>query len=85
MSLMIELPPELEARFRAEAGARGLPLQAFMQEWLARHAPAEPREPISSAEAERLFDELVESLPDMPVLSEEALRRENLYSDEGDR
>lgn len=79
MILTIELPPELEALFSAEAGARGIPLQEFVIEWLSHNAPKRLERSTDADEAERLLDELADSLPDMPVLSDEALRREQLY------
>lgn len=80
MSLIVDLPPETEARFRAEATARGVPLPVFVADWLVLHAPAETRIAVDAAEAERLLDELTHSLPEMPLLPDEALHRENLYA-----
>ena len=85
MSLTIELPPEMEARFRAEARSQGVPLDTLVIKWLARYAPTELRKSLETKEAERLLDELVESLPEMPVFSDEALRRENIYNDGNER
>ena len=85
MNLMIELPPELEARFREEARSQGVPLDTLVAGWLARYAPAQRKNPLETAEAERLMDELIESLPEMPALSDEALRRENIYNNENER
>ena len=82
MSLTVELPPDVEARFRTEAEARGVSLPVFVADWLAHHAPAETQRVLEPAGAERLLDELAHSLPDMPALSDEALRRENLYAED---
>ena len=85
MSLTIELPPELEAWFRTEACAQGVPLDTLIVEWLARYAPVQSRKSLETAEAERILDDLIESLPEMPVLSDEALRRENIYNNGNER
>ncbi len=85
MSLIIELPPEMEARFRAEARFRGVPLNTLVARWLARYTSTGPNKTLETAEAERLLDQLVESLPEMPVLSDEVLRRENIYNNGNER
>ena len=38
MTLNIELPPEVEARFAAEARAKGVPLERHVRDWLIERA-----------------------------------------------
>ena len=44
MTLSIELPPEVEAIYAAEAQARGVPLERHLRDLLIQGAPAKPVE-----------------------------------------
>jgi hypothetical protein len=90
MTIALNLAPEVESSLLAEAQAVGLSLEEFLNrqlEALARGsalalAVAERiTAPIDSDRWEREFDEWLDSFPQSPVLSEEALKRENWYPD----
>jgi hypothetical protein len=85
MTVTLNLPPEKEAAFRAQAQARGLSLE----QWMLEVADQQVR-PISIAHLQRAspqewarhFDAWIDSHnPDTPVLSDEAMSRESIYPD----
>jgi hypothetical protein len=86
MTVTLNLPPSIEQMYLAEAKARGLPLEEIMQETLvAARQPAEGTTQLSQAEwllelaawGQRNADK------NLPILSNEALRRESMYEDRG--
>jgi hypothetical protein len=89
MTVMIELPPELETRLQQEAAKLGMNSHEYARLLIERQLPATPSaagslwETLTPAEWVRAFDEWVNShdyitAPPIPL---EALRRENLYED----
>ena len=79
MTLILKLEPDVEAGLAAMASAKGLPLDLYVRSLLEQFAA-----PASSAEMtpERkaaAFEQLIEGLPDMPVLSDEAMSRDAIY------
>jgi hypothetical protein len=85
MTVTLDLPPEKEAAFKAEARARGLSLEQWMLEAADRQV-----QPVSIAHLQktnpeewaRQFREWSDSHdPNIPVLSDEAMSRESIYSD----
>ena len=85
MTVTLNLPPEKEAAFRAQAQARGLSLEQWMLEVVGQHV-----QPVSIAHLQitnpqewaRHFDAWVDSHdPNTPVLSDEAMSRESIYPD----
>jgi hypothetical protein len=85
MTVTLNLPPEKEAAFEAQARARGLSLEQWMLE-LAEQSV----QPVSIAHLQRTdpqewarhFDAWVDSHdPNTPVLSDEAMSRESIYPD----
>ena len=85
MTVTLNLPPEKEAVFQAQAQARGLTLEQWMLEVADQQVP-----PVSSAHLQktnpeewaRQFDAWVNSHdPNIPVLSDEAMSRESIYPD----
>ena len=84
MTNTVELPPEIEERFVAEANARGLSVEEYARVCLSSpiHSPIEPRV-LSADEMDRLLDEAADLVPDwVPPLSDEAMSRESIYSRE---
>jgi hypothetical protein len=84
----INLKPEIEADLLSQAQGEGLSLDQFLSrklEMIARIspsiAPPDPSNPANPDQWETGLDEWLDSFPQHPVLSEEALRRENWYSD----
>ena len=85
MTVTLNLPPEKEAAFKAQAQARGLSLEQWMLE-----VPDQSVQPVSIAHLQktnpqewaRYFDAWVDSHdPNTPVLSDEAMSRESIYPD----
>jgi hypothetical protein len=86
MTITLDLKPEVEAGLMARAQAAGLSLAEFLSRELEAIVPAVPAESSSSPSAEldrweKEFDEWLDSFPQNPVLSDEALKRENWYPD----
>ena len=85
MTVTLNLPPEKEAAFKAQAQARGLSLEQWMLEVADQYV-----QPVSIAHLQktnpkewaRYFDAWVDSHnPNTPVLSDEAMSRESIYPD----
>ncbi len=82
MAITLELPPEIEASLAAQAQARGLRLDAYLQSLLKEQAAAErPEHPMSLDEFEAELDRLAEGSERLPYLPAEALTRECFYQD----
>jgi hypothetical protein len=86
VSITLDLNPELEAGLKARAEAAGLSLAQFLSRELEAIAPLAPGElpglPIESPDQwEKELEEWLDSFPQYPVLSDEALRREDWYPD----
>ena len=88
MTITLNLASAVETGLQAEAQAAGLTLEEFLNRQL--EALARNSEPVvaertkrltGSGQWEREFDEWLDSFPQSPVLSEEALKRENWYPD----
>jgi hypothetical protein len=85
MTVTLNLLPEQEAAFRAEAQARGLSLEQWILEIASQQI-----QPVSIAHLQktnpqewaRQFDAWLDSHdPNTPVLSDEAMSRESIYPD----
>lgn len=85
MTVTLNLPPEKEAAFKAQAQARGLSLEQWMLEVADQQV-----QPVSIAHLQktnpqewaRQFDAWVNSHdPNIPVLSDEDMSRESIYPD----
>jgi len=85
VTVTLNLPPDKEAAFKAQAQARGLSLEQWMLEIADQQV-----QPVSVAllqktnprEWARHFDAWVDSHnPDTPVLSDEAMSRKGIYPD----
>jgi hypothetical protein len=80
MTIQIELPEDQAAALTARAAEEGLSLE----EWFKRIATIEsgpPQEFANGKERARAFLEWVDSFPDTPPLSDEAISRESMYPD----
>ena len=82
MSVTIDLPPELEARLRAQAEARGMQLPEHLCHVLAEQAGASKVRRKTPEERIRLWRD-VSGLPDTKPLSDEAISRESIYAERG--
>jgi hypothetical protein len=75
MTLNIELPPEVEARYAAEAQAKGVPLERHVRDRLIENAPSDYPD---RAETQR--DRLLK-LPTMKGSVIGSLHRRDIYDD----
>jgi hypothetical protein len=79
MTLTLELRPEAEAGLLSQARAKGISLDAYVQELLQQVAGSAPVQKMSADDWEKALDEWIETSPAVPHLPDEALRREFLY------
>lgn len=83
MNITIDLPPDIEERFRAQARKRGVSLTAYVQEYLARSLDAEaPAHAISTEDLDRILDEAADLVPASLGLSDHAMSRDSIYTRE---
>ncbi|HMF77319.1 MAG TPA: hypothetical protein VK604_16795 [Bryobacteraceae bacterium] len=85
MTVTLDLPLNVTQAYLAAAQARGLRLEEVMRDTLVAAQPADEATPLSA-------DEWIQKLEawgarnahkDLPILSDEALRRESMYEDRG--
>ena len=81
MTVRIELKPEVEANLAAQAEARGMALDAYLQNAIEDLAHSELRQKSSPEELEAALDLLAEMGKDLPPLPSSALTRESIYRD----
>jgi hypothetical protein len=83
MTIRLELTPETEARLKAEARAKGLPLEKvaeqILKEALTERTPA--RGTMSVEEFHRMLDAMAEGSENLPDLPTESFSRESFYED----
>jgi hypothetical protein len=84
MTITVELPPEIEERFLAQARVRGLSLDAYVKEFISLSASAPVQmTTLSPEEVNLLLDEAADLVPGgVPPLSDYAMGRESIYSRE---
>jgi hypothetical protein len=86
MIVTLDLCPEVEAQLVAQANAKGLSLPDYLKRVVELQASA--RAALTSApsmsheEWEREFEALIDSFPQQPVLSDEAISRDSIYTRE---
>ncbi|MFN0171975.1 MAG: hypothetical protein ACKV22_36680 [Bryobacteraceae bacterium] len=80
MTITLDLPPEIEARFIAEAQATGVPVGEVVKAYLLQRTPPVSTMNLSLEEWDKAWDDLLDSMPDIPTLSDEAISRESIYS-----
>jgi hypothetical protein len=80
MAITLQLSPELEAGLAAQAQARGLRLEVYVQTLL-KQAMMKRSEQMSLEEFEAELDALARGSEKLPYLSPEALTRESYYRD----
>jgi len=85
VTITLELPPELEARFLAEAKAKNLPIGEVVKAYLYRAPSTLTSRTLSAAEVDRGLDEAADLIPDgLSPISDRAMSRENIYTREDD-
>ena len=79
MTLILKLEPDVEAGLAALASAKGLSLDLYVRSLLKQFAaPANSAETTPEQKA-AAFEQLIEGLPETPVLSDEAMSRDAIY------
>jgi len=85
MTLTINLSPEKKAAYEVLARAEGLSVQQWLTRLVEQAAPPQIEELISKLNSpdtwEEEFDAWVNSFPDTPLLSDEAISRASLNPD----
>jgi hypothetical protein len=83
MTIRVELNPETEARLKAEARAKGLPLEKVAEQLLkeALTGRALSRGQMSVEEFHRMLDAMAEGSERLPDLPTESFSRESFYED----
>jgi hypothetical protein len=81
MTVRLDLKPDVEAGLLAQAEARGLPLEAYLEQVLRERSKAVDVSRSGSAEKARAFRAWAGDHPHTPPLSDDAIRRENLVRD----
>lgn len=87
MTITLKLTPEVEAGLLAQAQALGLPLDEFLSRQLevltraGSPSSAEFQAPAATETWEKDLDEWLDSFPQQPLLSDEAVKRESWYPD----
>ena len=88
MAVTLELPPEIETQLEAQASARGLSLADYLRRIVEMqaegHAARVPKTHMTDDEWERGFEALIDSFPQQPVLSDQAISRDSIYTREDD-
>jgi hypothetical protein len=85
MTITLEIPPEAEASLTAQAKARGLSLDAFLQTIVTNQAATTESVksiqvlPKEGEDLDRAIDELFDAVEVPPGVGEGAMRRENWY------
>ncbi len=85
MTITLNFPPETEQTLLAQAKARGVSLDVFLQTIIANQAAAAdaikplPGVPREGEDLDRCIDELFDTVPVSPGVGEGAMRRENWY------
>jgi hypothetical protein len=77
----LNLNPDIEARLLALAEASGVSVEDFLRRVVEEKNGITQLQRLSPDEWETQFDEWADSLPERPLIPDEALRRENLYPD----
>ncbi len=81
MAITLELPPEVEAGLAAQAEARGLELEVYLESLLKQHAAMKRPDQLTLQEFEAELDALARGSDKLPYLPPEALTRESYYQD----
>lgn len=92
MAITLVLKPETEARLIAQAAAKGVPVEQYLQEWIETNLVAKLEQPLPQVKTTPTQDwtELLEAfcnnpaLANVPPLSDEAISRESIYRERED-
>ncbi len=85
MTVTLDLPPDVEQAYLAEASARGVPVEVLVREVLLAHEPPLVAAEMTPEEWVREFKAWTRShsADNLPMLSDEAISRDSIYGDRG--
>jgi hypothetical protein len=85
MTVTLNLPPNVEEAFLAEARARGVSLDELVRDLLLAREPSSQAAELSPEEWVRVFKAWTRShaKDDLPLLSHEAMSRDFIYGERG--
>jgi hypothetical protein len=83
MTIIIELPPEVEASLAALAAEQGLALPDYLRHLLEEQVLARKTATLSPSDRARLWRESAKGMPHTPPLSDEAVSRGSFYDARG--
>ncbi len=81
MSITLNLDPDVENGLSLLAQERGVSLTEYILEVVDREAARAKAPTMSGEEKAQAFLKWADSFPDVPLLSDEAISRDNLYPD----
>ena len=82
MSVIIELPPDIEASLADQAAREGISLPQYLRHLLEQQVPARAN-PATPAERAAFWRRSVQGLPHTPPLSDQAVSRDAIYDTRG--
>lgn len=84
VTIPVSLTPEEEASLVAQAKAEGVSVDVLLRRAVLQiiSSPDVAMEELTADQWEKEFDEWLDSLADMPTLSDEAISRESIYTRE---
>ncbi|NJR61739.1 MAG: hypothetical protein HC769_24645 [Cyanobacteria bacterium CRU_2_1] len=90
MTIQVNLKPEIEARLTAQAVAKGISVEQYLETWIETNLTSEIERSPSQTENLEEWVELLETfcnnpaLANVPPLSDEAISRESIYRERED-
>ena len=81
MTVRLEIKPEIEASLNAQAAAKGLPLDAYLQNAIEDLARAQAGPAANLEECRAALDTLAEMGKSLPHVPSSAFSRESIYQD----
>ncbi len=81
MTVRLELKPDIEANLTAQARAKGVPLDAYLQSVVEDLARAKAAPSASPEDIEATLDRLAEMGRNLPHLPSSAFSRKSIYQD----
>jgi hypothetical protein len=81
MTVRLELKQDVEENLAAQARARGISLDAYLQSVIEHLAQAQATSPPSPQDIEAALDALAEMRKGLPHLPSSAFSRKNIYKD----
>ncbi len=83
MTFLLELDPETQALYVAEAARRGVDTAEVVREVVRKHRPEAPTgpSPMTVEEFHKMLDELAVGAEKLPNLPTSAFSRESIYED----